>query len=128
MGSLRAPQKRENVFLPRHHIRLQRQISGRKLHHPIKIHTISQPLPHARYQRCPQYDTFFSLPDVKSYQSAYCPRCRAQIISGRDWSMTCLMVIVAAILVLMPFAFTLPQVDIRLLDMRINASLLGGVI
>ncbi|MCG7367344.1 membrane integrity lipid transport subunit YebS [Pantoea sp. ACRSH] len=94
----------------------------------MKIHAISQPLPHARYQRCPQCDTLFSLPDVKSHQSAYCPRCHAQIISGRDWSMTRLTVMAAMIMVLMPFAFTLPLVDIRLLGMRINASLLGGVI
>ncbi|RPE03104.1 paraquat-inducible protein A [Candidatus Pantoea deserta] len=93
----------------------------------MKIHAISQPLPNARYQRCPQCDTLFSLPDVKSHQSAYCPRCHAQIISGRDWSMTRLTIMAAAMLVLLPFALTLPLVDIRLLGMRINASLLGGV-
>ncbi|MSE16339.1 hypothetical protein GKC49_14800 [Pantoea agglomerans] len=43
----------------------------RRLHHPMKIHAISQTLPHARYQRCPQCDTLFSLPDVKSHQSAH---------------------------------------------------------
>ncbi len=42
--------------------------------------------------------------------------------------MTRLTVMAAMIMVLMPFAFTLPLVDIRLLGMRINASLLGGVI
>jgi len=94
----------------------------------MKIHAISQTLPHARYQRCPQCDTLFSLPDVKSHQSAYCPRCNAQVLSGRDWPMTRLMAMAATMIVLMPFAFSLPLVDIRLLGMRINASVLEGVI
>ena len=94
----------------------------------MKIHAISQTLPHARYQRCPQCDTLFSLPDVKSHQSAHCPRCNAQILSGRDWPMTRLMAMAATMMVLMPFAFSLPLVDIRLLGMRINASVLEGVI
>ncbi|HAI07053.1 MAG TPA: hypothetical protein DCM39_15280, partial [Pantoea sp.] len=81
----------------------------------MKIHAISQTLPHARYQRCPQCDTLFSLPDVKSHQSAHCPRCNAQILSGRDWPMTRLMAMAATMMVLMPFAFSLPLVDIRLL-------------
>ncbi|MFH8134747.1 membrane integrity lipid transport subunit YebS [Pantoea osteomyelitidis] len=94
----------------------------------MKIHAISQALPHARYQRCPQCDTLFSLPDVKTHQAAHCPRCYAQIISGRDWSMTRLTAMAVTLLVLMPFAFSLPLVDIRLLGMRINASLLEGII
>lgn len=98
------------------------------LRHPMKIHAISQTLPHARYQRCPQCDTLFSLPDVKSHQAAYCPRCHARIHSGFDWSMTRLTAMAVTMLMLMPFAFTLPLVDIRLLGMRINASLLEGVI
>jgi len=94
----------------------------------MKIHAISQSLPHARYQRCPQCDTLFSLPDVKSHQTAYCPRCNAVIQNGRDWSMPRLIIMAATMLVLMPFAFSLPLVDIRLLGMRINASLLEGIL
>ncbi|MCX3310107.1 membrane integrity lipid transport subunit YebS [Pantoea vagans] len=94
----------------------------------MKIHAISQTLPHARYQRCPQCDTLFSLPDVKTHQSAHCPRCNAEILSGRDWPMTRLMAMAATMIVLMPFAFSLPLVDIRLLGLRINASVLEGVI
>ncbi|WP_130835217.1 membrane integrity lipid transport subunit YebS [[Erwinia] mediterraneensis] len=94
----------------------------------MKIHAISQALPHARYQRCPQCDTLFSLPEVKSHQAAHCPRCYAQIISGRDWSMTRLTAMAVTMLVLMPFAFTLPLISVRLLGMRIDASLLAGII
>ncbi|MGP2450820.1 membrane integrity lipid transport subunit YebS [Pantoea stewartii subsp. indologenes] len=94
----------------------------------MKIHAISETLPHARYQRCPQCDTLFSLPDVKSHQSAHCPRCNAQIVSGYDWSMTRLLAMAATMLVLMPFAFSMPLIDIRLLGMRINASLLEGIV
>ncbi|WP_210510261.1 membrane integrity lipid transport subunit YebS [Pantoea ananatis] len=94
----------------------------------MKIHAVSQTLPQARYQRCPQCDTLFSLPDVKSYQSAHCPRCNAQIVSGRDWSMTRLLAMAATMLVLMPFAFSMPLIDIRLLGMRIDASVLEGIV
>ncbi len=70
----------------------------------------------------------FSLPDVKSHQSAHCPRCNAQIVSGYDWSMTRLLAMAATMLVLMPFAFSMPLIYIRLLGMRINASLLEGIV
>ena len=93
----------------------------------MKIHAISQSLPHARYQRCPQCDTLFSLPDVKSHQTAYCPRCHAKIQNGRDWSMRRLTAMAVTMLVLMPFAFSLPLVEIRLLVMRKYGRLLGVV-
>ncbi|WP_017347188.1 membrane integrity lipid transport subunit YebS [Pantoea sp. A4] len=94
----------------------------------MKIQAITEALPPARYQRCPQCDTLFSLPDVKSHQSCYCPRCQAKISSGRDWSMTGLTAMAVAMIVLMPFAFSLPLVDIRLLGQRINASVIEGII
>ncbi|CUU24300.1 membrane integrity lipid transport subunit YebS [Duffyella gerundensis] len=94
----------------------------------MKITAISHALPHARYQRCPQCDTLFSLPDVKSFQSAHCPRCNARIVNGRDWSMTRLTAAAMAMLLLMPFAYTFSLVDIRLLGVNISASLLGGVV
>ncbi|MGL4720285.1 MAG: membrane integrity lipid transport subunit YebS, partial [Kluyvera intermedia] len=45
----------------------------------IRIHAVGAPLPWAHYQRCPQCDTLFRLPVVKSSQSAYCPRCNAKV-------------------------------------------------
>lgn len=45
-------------------------------------------LPRGDYQRCPQCDMLFSLPEINSHQSAYCPRCQAKIRDGRDWSLT----------------------------------------
>ncbi|RWR03818.1 membrane protein [[Pantoea] beijingensis] len=94
----------------------------------MKIHSISHALPRERYQRCPQCDTLFSLPDVKSCQSAHCPRCHARIPGGRDWSMARLVTMAATMILLMPFAFGQSLVDIRLLGANINASLLGGII
>ncbi|MEM6159065.1 membrane integrity lipid transport subunit YebS [Erwinia sp. P6884] len=94
----------------------------------MKIHVIRHALPQARYQRCPQCDTLFSLPDVKSDQSAHCPRCNARILNGRDWSMTRLAAMAVTMLLLMPFAFNEPLMTIRLLGTTIRASLLGGVI
>ncbi|MEY8768953.1 membrane integrity lipid transport subunit YebS [Erwinia sp. ACCC 02193] len=94
----------------------------------MKIYAISQILPQARYQRCPQCDTLFSLPDVKSNQSAHCPRCNARILNGRDWSMTRLAAMAVTMLLLMPFAFSEPLLTIRLLGTTIRASLLEGII
>ncbi|MCP1440763.1 paraquat-inducible protein A [Erwinia persicina] len=94
----------------------------------MKIYAISQILPQERYQRCPQCDTLFSLPDVKSNQSAHCPRCNARILNGRDWSMTRLAAMAVTMLLLMPFAFSEPLLTIRLLGTTIRASLLEGII
>lgn len=93
----------------------------------MKIHTISHVLPRERYQRCPQCDTLFSLPDVKSRQTAHCPRCNAKVLNGRDWSMTRLTAMAVTMFLLMPFAFTEPLIEIRLLGTPIRASLLAGI-
>ncbi|WNN42645.1 MULTISPECIES: membrane integrity lipid transport subunit YebS [Winslowiella] len=94
----------------------------------MKIYAISHALPRERYQRCPQCDTLFSMPDVKSRQTAHCPRCNAKILNGRDWSMTRLTAMAVTMILLMPFAFGMSLVDIRLLGTNISASLLGGIL
>ncbi|MBU4680825.1 membrane integrity lipid transport subunit YebS [Cedecea davisae] len=93
----------------------------------MKIHAISQVLPQARYQRCPQCDTLFSLPPVKSTQSAYCPCCNARVHHGRDWSLTRLGAMAIAMLVLMPVAFSDPLLRIYLLGTRIDANVFQGI-
>ncbi|MEL4014605.1 membrane integrity lipid transport subunit YebS [Dryocola clanedunensis] len=93
----------------------------------MKIHAISQVLPEARYQRCPECDTLFSLPQVKSSQSAYCPRCDAKVHHGRDWPMTRLTAMAVAMLLLMPVAFTEPLVRIWLLGTKIDANVFQGI-
>ncbi len=93
----------------------------------MKIHAISQVLPQARYQRCPQCDTLFSLPEVKSSQSAYCPRCDAKVHHGRDWSLTRLAAMAIAMLLLMPVAFSEPLLRIWLLGTRIDANVFQGI-
>ena len=67
------------------------------------------------------------LPPLSGNQAAYCPRCNAKVVSGRDWSMTRLTAMAIAMLLLMPFAFTEPLISIRLLGTRIDASLLEGI-
>lgn len=47
----------------------------------------------------------FSLPEINSHQSAYCPRCQAKIRDGRDWSLTRLAAMAFTMLLLMPFAW-----------------------
>ncbi|RPH22894.1 paraquat-inducible protein A [Buttiauxella warmboldiae] len=93
----------------------------------MKIHAISHAVPQARYQRCPQCDTLFSLPLVKSSQGAYCPRCDAKVYHGRDWSLTRLAAMAMAMLLLMPVAFSEPLVRIYLLGTRIDATLFQGI-
>ncbi|HHU7422358.1 TPA: membrane integrity lipid transport subunit YebS, partial [Escherichia coli] len=42
----------------------------------ITVRAIGEELPRGDYQRCPQCDMLFSLPEINSHQSAYCPRCQ----------------------------------------------------
>lgn len=93
----------------------------------MKIHAINHAVPQARYQRCPECDTLFSLPLVKSSQSAYCPRCDAKVFHGRDWSLTRLATMAIAMLLLMPVAFSEPLVRIYLLGTAIDANLFQGI-
>ncbi len=93
----------------------------------MKIQAISHTLPQARYQRCPQCDTLFSLPKVNSRQTAHCPRCNARILSGRDWSLTRLGAIAVAMLILMPLAYSMPLLEMRLLGTPIHATLFTGI-
>ncbi|MGE6980062.1 membrane integrity lipid transport subunit YebS [Kluyvera intermedia] len=93
----------------------------------IRIHTVIKPLPWAHYQRCPQCDTLFRLPVVKSSQRAYCPRCDAKVRDGRDWSLTRLGAMAITMLLLMPFAWSEPLLRLYLLGVRIDASLLSGI-
>jgi len=93
----------------------------------MKILSINHTHAKARYQRCPQCDTLFLLPPVKSTQSAYCPCCEAKVYSGRDWSLTRLMALAITMLILMPIAFSEPLLSIYLLGSRIEAGLLQGI-
>lgn len=93
----------------------------------MKIHAITAPLSKARHQRCCECDLLFMLPPLSGNQAAYCPRCNAKVVHGRDWSMTRLTAMAITMLLLMPFAFTEPLISIRLLGTRIDASLLEGI-
>ncbi|MGL5239583.1 MAG: membrane integrity lipid transport subunit YebS [Kluyvera ascorbata] len=93
----------------------------------IRIHAVSEPLPWAHYQRCPQCDMLFRLPVVKSSQCAYCPRCNAKVRDGRDWSLTRLGAMAVTMLLLMPFAWSEPLLRLHLLGVRIDANLLHGI-
>lgn len=93
----------------------------------ITVHTVSEALPRAHYQRCPQCDTLFMLPKMKSHQSAFCPRCDAKIRDGRDWSLTRLAAMAVTMLLLMPFAWSEPLLKLYLLGVRIDANVLQGI-
>lgn len=93
----------------------------------IAIRSVSEALPRAHYQRCPQCDLLFSLPKMRSHQSAYCPRCQAKIRDGRDWSLTRLGAMAVTMLLLMPFAWGEPLLHIYLLGIRIDANVMQGI-
>lgn len=93
----------------------------------LTIFAIGDALPEAHYQRCPQCDILFTLPALKSHQSARCPRCNARIRDGRDWSLTRLAAMAFAMLLLMPFAWSSPLLNIWLLGTRIDANVLQGI-
>lgn len=93
----------------------------------IAIRSISEALPRAHYQRCPECDLLFSLPKMRSHQSAYCPRCQAKIRDGRDWSLTRLGAMAVTMLLLMPFAWGEPLLHIYLLGIRIDANVMQGI-
>ncbi|WP_072568764.1 membrane integrity lipid transport subunit YebS [Enterobacter sp. SA187] len=93
----------------------------------ITVHSVGDALPRAHYQRCPQCDTLFALPVMKSHQSAWCPRCDAKIRDGRDWSLTRLAAMAVTMLLLMPFAWSEPLLRFYLLGTRIDANLLMGI-
>jgi len=93
----------------------------------MKIDNLSQILPSARYQRCPECDALFLLMPVKATQSAYCPCCNAKVRNGRDWSLTRLGAMAITMLLLMPLAFTQPLLSITMLGSRIDASLWQGI-
>jgi len=93
----------------------------------ITVNTVGAALPRAHYQRCPQCDTIFALPVMKSHQSAFCPCCDAKIRDGRDWSLTRLAAMAVTMLLLMPFAYSEPLLHLYLLGSRIDANLLQGI-
>jgi paraquat-inducible protein A len=101
-----------------------RQITPAK---KMAVHAIGDALPRAHYQRCPQCDTLFALPMMKSHQSAFCPCCDAKIRDGRDWSLTRLAAMAVTMLLLMPFAWSEPLLHLYLLGVRIDANLLQGI-
>ncbi|MBA7934513.1 MAG: membrane integrity lipid transport subunit YebS [Klebsiella huaxiensis] len=91
------------------------------------VHSVSAPIAHAHYQRCPQCDLLFRLPVLKKSQSAWCPRCNAKVRDGRDWSLTRLGSMAITMLLLMPFAWTEPLLRLHLLGVRIDANVLQGI-
>ncbi|MFT8210179.1 MAG: membrane integrity lipid transport subunit YebS [Symbiopectobacterium sp.] len=80
-----------------------------------------------RYHRCHGSDMLFLLPTMTRGEYATCPQCATWVGSGRDWSMTRLAAMAMAMLLLMPFAYTAPLLDIRLLGVAINTSLFEGI-
>ncbi|TCL02356.1 membrane integrity lipid transport subunit YebS [Sodalis ligni] len=93
----------------------------------MKIKHIHYALPQGRYQRCAQCDTLFILPTLHQNQDAFCPRCRAKVAHGHEWTINQLAILALTMVVLMPFAYGEPLISIRLLGTSINATLVHGI-
>lgn len=93
----------------------------------MKIFSINHSVLNTCPQRCPECDELFLLPSVSARQNAYCPRCDATVYRGRDWSLTRLLAMAIAMLLLMPIAYTQPLLSIHLFGTHIEASVLQGI-
>ncbi|MBT0726282.1 membrane integrity lipid transport subunit YebS [Rosenbergiella australiborealis] len=93
----------------------------------MKITAIRTPDTYTDLHRCAECDHIFHRPVLKSGQTAYCPCCRAKIARGQDWSFARICCLAALMLCLMPMAWSLPLIQIRLLGMTISASLVAGI-
>lgn len=78
-------------------------------------------------QRCVECDIVFLIPTMSVGRNAYCPRCRAQVSQARDWPFARLVCLALLMLVMMPLAWTLPLLQIRLLGMPIAANVMTGI-
>lgn len=93
----------------------------------MKITAISSPETFTDLKRCGECDHVYHRPILKGGEVAYCPRCRVKVATGKDWSFSRLCCLACLMLCLMPLAWTLPLIEIRLLGMTISASMLAGV-
>ena len=93
----------------------------------MKITAIRTPETYTDLQRCVECDHVFQRPLLRPGETGYCPYCRAKIAKGRDWSFAKICCLAGLMLCLMPLAWTLPLIQIRLLGMTISASMLAGV-
>ncbi|WP_241573066.1 membrane integrity lipid transport subunit YebS [Rosenbergiella nectarea] len=93
----------------------------------MKITAISSPETYTDLKRCVECDHVYHRPILKIGEVAYCPRCQVKVATGRDWSFSRLCCLACLMLCLMPLAWTLPLIQIRLLGMTISASMLAGV-
>ena len=90
------------------------------------VYSVSAPVEHAHYQRCPQCDLLFRLPVLKESKRLVSPLQR-KVRDGRDWSLTRLGSMAIAMLLLMPFAWSEPLLRLHLLGVRIDANVLQGI-
>ncbi len=93
----------------------------------MKITALNCTTTYTDLTRCLECDTVFHCPRLTRNQIARCPCCCATITRGRDWSFARLCCLASIMLCLMPLAWTLPLLQIRLLGMTISATLLSGI-
>ncbi|KGQ26665.1 membrane protein [Gallibacterium anatis] len=76
---------------------------------------------------CDICDHAISLPALNANQKASCPHCHHVVRVGGLWSLKRCSILALSILILMPFAFTFPLLNIQLLGVPVYTSIWSGV-
>ncbi|OBW95625.1 paraquat-inducible protein A [Gallibacterium salpingitidis] len=76
---------------------------------------------------CDVCDHAMLLPSLQKNQKANCPHCHHTVRVGNLWSLKRCSILALSILILMPFAFSFPLLNIQLLGTPIYASIWSGV-
>lgn len=78
-------------------------------------------------QRCNECNLLVEVPPPLAMQTAICPRCQNLLQMRLGWNLRKSAIIALTILLLMPFAFTFPLLNIDLLGTPIAASIWNGI-
>ena len=76
---------------------------------------------------CDICDHAMLLPPLKKDQKANCPHCHHTVRVGNLWSLKRCSILALSILILMPFAFSFPLLNIQLLGTPIYTSIWSGI-
>ncbi|AWX15709.1 hypothetical protein CEP48_05770 [Mergibacter septicus] len=78
-------------------------------------------------QRCNACNLLVEVPPPLALQTSICPRCQNLLQARLGWNLKKSAILALTILLLMPFAFTFPLLNIELLGVPIQASIWNGI-
>ncbi|MFC0323252.1 PqiA/YebS family transporter subunit [Gallibacterium melopsittaci] len=89
---------------------------------PLSLHSVTE-----RAICCDICDHAMLLPTLQKNQKANCPHCHHTVRVGNLWSLKRCSILALSILILMPFAFSFPLLNIQLLGTPIYTSIWSGI-